>query len=76
VGRLDARYTRTDFTRREGFTGFRGPGAPALTEGWRLDVIGEARVKEGVTLTLAVALDHPTGLSEVREGRMEVRGSF
>jgi hypothetical protein len=76
VGRLDARYTRIDFIRREGFTGFRGPGAPALTEGWRLDVIGEARVKEGVTVTLAVAVDHPTGLSEVREGRMEVRGSF
>ncbi len=76
VGRVDVRYRRTELVRRTGFIGFRGPGAPTLAAGWRLDVVAEARIKEGMTLTLAFDADQPQGLSPVREGRMEVRGSF
>ncbi len=76
VGRLDVRYALTDFVRRTGFTGYRGPGSTALTQGWRLDTVAELRLREGVTLTTALVLDHPTGLATVRQGRVEVRGTF
>jgi hypothetical protein len=75
-GRLDVRYARTTLLRREGFIGVRGPGAPSLTEGWRFDLLAEARLREGVVLTAALALDHPRGLGALHEGRLEVRGSF
>jgi len=76
VGRLDLRYSWTELTTRRGFTGIRGPGAPNLTEGWRLDLVGEVRVNEGIVITVVGALDHPRGIDPIREARLEVRGSF
>ncbi len=76
VGRLEARYSWTDLTTRRGFTGIRGPGAPNLVEGWRLDLVAELRVNEGIVITAVGALDHPRGIDPLREVRLEVRGSF
>jgi hypothetical protein len=75
-GRVDVRYTRTDFVTRTGFTALRGPGAPSLTEGWRFDVIAEVRLRPGIVVTAAVGVDQPRDLVDVTEGRMEVRGTF
>ena len=75
-GRLDVRYSRTDMVSRVGFAALRGPGAPSLTDGWRLDVISEIRVHRGIVVSGAMIMDHPTGLIAVTEGRMEVRGTF
>ena len=63
-------------TENQGFTGIRGPGAPNLQEGTRLDVLGELRLHRSVVLTSALALIDNLGTSRVVEGRMEVRGSF
>lgn len=76
TGRVDVRYTRTDLTRQTGFIGFTGPGASLLQEGWRLDVITEVRINQGIVITGALALDRREGLASTTEGRMEVRGTF
>jgi hypothetical protein len=75
-GRLDVRYSRTDMISRIGFSALRGPGASSLADGWRLDVISEIRVHRGIVVSGAMVVDHPTGLSPVTQGRMEVRGTF
>jgi hypothetical protein len=75
-GRLDVRYAWTRFTTLTGFTGISGPGSPSLTEGQRLDVIGEHRITQNIVLTGAVLMNAPEGLERIVEGRMEVRGSF
>ena len=76
AGRVDLRSAWTRLTSRRGFVGLRGPGAPRLTEGWRLDLVGELRVKKGVAVTAGLGFDYPRGLAPVRRGRVEVRGSF
>lgn len=76
AGRVDVRYALTRLTTRTGFTGIKGPGAPALTEGWRLDTVAELRVRSGVTVSGALGIDQPKGLVRVVRGRMEVRGTF
>lgn len=76
AGRLDLRGSWTTLTTREGFPALRGAGAPTLSEGWRLDVVTEARLREGVTLTATVSVDRPERLAAVTEGRIELRGTF
>jgi hypothetical protein len=73
---VDVRYSLTEFVTRTGFAALRGPGAPSLTEGWRLDVVAELRLRPGIVVTGAVGIDHPHDLADVTEGRMEVRGTF
>jgi hypothetical protein len=75
-GRIDVRYARTRFISKSGFTALKGAGAPSLTEGWRLDVLAELRLKPGIVVTGAMGIDHPQNLVAVTEGRMEVRGTF
>lgn len=75
-GRLDVRYARTELVVRRGFPALRGPGAPSLVEGWRLDVVGDLRLREGVAVTATVVIDGPRGFDTVTEGRVDVRGSF
>jgi hypothetical protein len=75
-GRFDARYTRTKLITREGFTALRGVGAPTLLPGWRLDLVGELKLHRSISVTSAIAFDHPEDLFPVTEGRMEVRGTF
>jgi hypothetical protein len=75
-GRVDVRYAVTRFLTRSGFTAIKGAGAPSLTEGWRLDVLAELRLKPGIVITGAMGVDHPKNLVAVTEGRMEVRGTF
>ena len=76
VGRVDLRYSRTDLTTKEGFVGVRGPGAPSLTEGWRLELLTEVRLNRGIVLTGGLSIEAPEGLSRIAEGRTEVRGTF
>lgn len=76
AGRVDVRYAWTRLTTRTGFTGIKGPGAPALTEGWRLDTVAELRVRKGIVVSAAFGIDRPQGLARVVRGRMEVRGTF
>jgi len=75
-GRFDLRYSRTKLVAREGFTALRGPGAPSLLPGWRLDLVTELKLHRAISLTGVLAFDHPEGLLPVTGGRMEVRGTF
>jgi hypothetical protein len=76
TGRLDVRYSQTVLTTKEGFTSVRGAGAPLLTEGWRLDVISEIRINQGISITGVFGIDKPKNFTQVNQGRMEVRGTF
>ncbi len=75
-GRVDLRYGLTRLTSLTGFTGTRGPGAPSLVPGQRLDFVGELRLHQSIVLTGVVAVNEPEGLDRVFESRIEVRGSF
>jgi hypothetical protein len=75
-GRLDLRYTWTRLTVNRGFSGIIGPGAPSLTAGQRLDLVGELRVSRYIVFTGAMGVNQIEGLDRVVEGRVEARGTF
>ena len=75
-GRLELRFSHTHLSSRSGFTGVVGPGAPSLTEGWRLDVLSEVRVHRAIVVSGVLGVDRPEGIAPVTVGRVEVRGTF